>query len=149
MANPENLRPPWKKGQSGNPKGMKKGTIGLTSTLKNLLQSEGVLKVRNAKEIDDNGKETGNKFALAKIVIPQREMIILAALKKAVGGDMRAVEWMSDRTEGRATQPIQQVTELAEGDYDISKLNPDEQRLYLDLLRKMKKPTNGHINLIE
>ena len=34
-----NLRPPWKKGQSGNPKGKAKGTLSLTTRLRAALEA--------------------------------------------------------------------------------------------------------------
>ncbi len=41
MPNPQNLRPkPWKKGESGNPKGKAPGTISLESRIRKLLEGD-------------------------------------------------------------------------------------------------------------
>ena len=86
--------------RSGRPKGFK----GLTETLRDLLESDGSMIIDNIIEIDEAGKETGNTFKRAKVRIPKKDMIVLAALKKSVKGEMRAIEFMFDRMEGMAIQ---------------------------------------------
>ena len=87
-----------------NRKGRPKGFKGLTETLRDLIESDGAMIIDNVKEIDESGKETGNIFKRAKVNIPKKDMIVLAALKKSVKGEMRAIEFMFDRMEGMAVQ---------------------------------------------
>ena len=87
-----------------NRKGRPKGFKGLTETLRDLIESDGTMIIDNVKEIDESGKETGNVFKRAKVNIPKKDMIVLAALKKSVKGEMRAIEFMFDRMEGMAIQ---------------------------------------------
>lgn len=84
-------RPPveyqWKKGQSGNPGGMKKGATSLTARLRALL---------DATEL--GGKPLPNGKQVADLVA---EVILKAALK----GDHRFVSTLLDRVDGKATAP--------------------------------------------
>ena len=140
MANEQNLMPNWKPGQSGNPKGKPKGSLGLTETLRKLLNSDGRMPVENVKEIGEDGKTTGRVFAKGYINIPNKDKIALTAIRKALKDkNMRAIEFCYNRIEGMATQSIKNVTELPEGNYDITKLTDKEQVTYLDLLKKMEK----------
>ena len=77
----ENLKPRWKKGESGNPNGRpKKGTA--------------IADILNAKgdEVDDDG-------------LTNREIMLHKVYDKAVKhGDLKSVMFISDRTEGRAVE---------------------------------------------
>jgi len=88
--------------KAGRPKGFK----GMTATLKDILESDGTMIIQDIIELDENKKETGNIIKFGKVKIPKGEMIILAAAKKAIKGDMRAIEFITDRTEGKAQQNI-------------------------------------------
>lgn len=107
MPNPENIvKHQMKKGETLNPNGRPKGFKGLTETLRDIVNADGSMLIQDVKEIDDNGTETGNAFKKGKISIPKSEMIILAALKKAAKGDMKAIMWLFDRLDGKAKQSI-------------------------------------------
>lgn len=89
MPNPENLRPPWKPGQSGNPAGKAPGTVSLLSILKRKLaendgaDAEAIIDalIRDAKKadgqsrklalayIDGNPKENGGASGEARVTI--------------------------------------------------------------------------------
>jgi len=102
--------------QNINRKGRPKGFKGLTATLKDVMASDGTMRIENiieleVEEFDNFGKplkfkETGKIIKYGKVKIPKGEMIILAATKKAMKGDMRAVEYITDRLEGKAKQQI-------------------------------------------
>lgn len=94
---PENIN------KEGRPKGFK----GLTGTLESILNTDGTMIIDQVYEVDEQGKETGNIFKKAKVKIPKKEMVILAAIKKAIKGDIRAIEFIFDRIEGKASQPIE------------------------------------------
>lgn len=78
--NPENLRPPWKPGESGNPKGRPKGRS-ITDRLRQIVEQ-------------DDGKVAD---ALAK-----------AATKAALKGDFRFWQEILNRLEGAV--PVKQIT---------------------------------------
>ena len=82
MSNLATLKP-FKKGVSGNPAGRPIGSCSLTTLLKEHLQ-----------QIDKKGKRRYD------------ELLIQAITKKALKGDMRAVELIFDRTEGKAKETI-------------------------------------------
>jgi hypothetical protein len=92
--NPQNLKP-FKKGQSGNPKGYPKGVPNSATRLKRLLEL--TQKKRNIA--------TGEMEDFT--VIEQMDM---ALIKKALGGDVIAYREILDRLEGKAKQTME-VTE--------------------------------------
>ena len=108
MPNPENIKDktfdkhPEYINKAGRPKGFK----GMTATLRDILEKDGSMILENIIELDEDKKETGNIIKFGKVKIPKGEMIILAAAKKALKGDMRAIEFITDRTEGKALQNI-------------------------------------------
>jgi hypothetical protein len=96
----DNLRPPWEKGQSGNPKGRPKGR-GVTDRLKELLN-------------EDDGKISD---ALAKSII-----------KAALKGDYRFVREILDRVEGKVTDKldIDGEVRVIEQRFVVAKRPPDD-----------------------
>ena len=128
MPNPENLKGHgWVKGQSGNPNGRPKGTKGLSETLRELLEKDGLMIIENVYEVDENNKETGNVFKRAKVRIPKKDIIALAVLKKSAKGDMRAIEFMFDRMEGMAVQKHETEDALIEISYFDGYENESEE----------------------
>lgn len=89
----ENLIP-FKPGQSGNPNGVPKGTKQLRTILKAMLNEE--------IEVDVNGVKTKKKFI---------DLIIRKLLKKANDGDMRAIEMIFDRMDGKPDQKVDVVSD--------------------------------------
>ncbi len=81
MANPQNLKKPWQKGQSGNPKGRPK-----LPSMKAILES--VL-----------GDTKDGKTAC--------EAIMMAMRNKAIKGDVRCAEFIIDRAYGKAKESIE------------------------------------------
>jgi len=113
MPIPENVRNTKgfdKKPQNINKKGRPKAFKGLTATLRDILESDGSMIIQDIIELDENKQETGNIIKFGKVKIPKGEMIILAAAKKAIKGDMRAIEFITDRSEGKAKQSIEVIT---------------------------------------
>lgn len=86
MPNPENLMPPWKPGESGNPKGLPKGTKWLKTRLRELLEHGGL----------------GDK-------------VLEALIKKAQKGDVLAIREILDRIDGKVSQEVEQKTEHTGG----------------------------------
>lgn len=114
----------FKPGQSGNPGGRPKGFKGLTETLKELVNEDGTMTIAEVYEVDEKGVETGRKFARAIVKIPRKDMIILAAMKKSMKGDMRAIEFIFDRIDGKAKQAVDiqaEVTTKEKGFWDYVK----------------------------
>lgn len=83
MANEQNLKP-FKPGQSGNPKGAKKGSIHLSTHIQNLMADD-------AFEANILDAKTGIKEYKGMPVIA----IIQVAITKAVNGDEKAREWLA------------------------------------------------------
>lgn len=94
MANNENLRPPWQKGQSGNPAGMKKGTRHLSTLLQQTLVKGLTIEINRKPVLVNDAK------------------IIEQLLKLAAKGSMRAIEQIFDRIDGRVSQPIEHSGEI-------------------------------------
>lgn len=90
--NMENLAPQWQPGQSGNPKGRPKGIVSITDTLRKVIE-------KKMETIDPVTKNKDRK----KI----KEIIALALVGKALKGDVRAIQEMLDRLEGRVTQKVE------------------------------------------
>jgi hypothetical protein len=81
----ENLRPPWPKGQSGNPGGRPKKTV-LSDAMKAQL------------EMPYPGDKKKRTWA---------EVIAEKTAKKAIEGNIYAVSELGDRTEGRPRQAVE------------------------------------------
>ncbi|KPL08372.1 hypothetical protein AMJ86_00655 [bacterium SM23_57] len=117
MANPNpdtsGLKP-IKKGEIRNPTGRPAGMKGLTKRLRELVDSEGYLTIENIQETDENGNPTGRVFKIGRILLPKLDVVILAAIKKAVGGDIRATEFIFDRIEGKPKQQISAIHQFAQ-----------------------------------
>ncbi len=84
---PENLRPPWKPGQSGNPSGKQGKTI--TDVYRELLAKTevGGIQIKDGKTIVD--------------------LVGEAVLKAILKGDMRAVALVQERTEGKVKDVVE------------------------------------------
>jgi hypothetical protein len=108
----------FKKGQSGNPAGRKKGTLkDIKVVLQDLLSQE-----KNGAQLIDG---------LMSVVV-----------NKALKGDLKAVEMLLGYTYGKATQR----TEItgAEGEpieikHDLSKLNIDELKQLKEITSKLER----------
>lgn len=93
MANEENLIP-YKKGQSGNPKGRPKGSKNRSTIAKKWLQV--------IKEIE-------NPLTLESEELSQEDLITLALLKKAANGDVNAYKALMDSGYGSPVQQVEQT----------------------------------------
>lgn len=80
---------PFKEGESGNPAGRPKGSKNLSTILKEMLSEE--------IEVNIDGEKTKKKFA---------DIIVRKLVKKAHDGDLRAIQEIFDRTEGKAKQEV-------------------------------------------
>jgi len=100
-----NLKP-IKPGECRNPKGRPKGSKNLTSTLVKLLQ-------RKMPTQDPVTKKTVNR--------PISEAVIVALVGRALKGEVRAIEQIIDRVEGKVPQAMF-------GDFGLSK--SDENSVY-------------------
>lgn len=81
--NPQNLKP-WKPGESGNPRGLPKGTVHLSTWIQNLMHDE------SFEAILQYNKTTAVKYKGAPI-----KAIIVVAMMRAVGGDERWADWLA------------------------------------------------------
>ena len=91
---PGNLKP-FKEGESGNPAGRPKGSRNLSTILREMLEEE--------IEVNIDGKKERKQF---------KDVLIRKLLKKANEGDLRAMQEVFDRTEGRSIQPMEQTGEV-------------------------------------
>lgn len=79
----------FKPGESGNPSGRPRGTKNLSTILREMLQEE--------IEVDVNGKKEKKTLS---------DVLVRKLLKKANDGDVRAIQEVFDRTEGKAKQEV-------------------------------------------
>tara|TARA_R100001510_G_scaffold56456_1_gene62082 strand:+ start:1153 stop:1494 length:342 start_codon:yes stop_codon:yes gene_type:complete len=93
MANEENLIP-YKKGQSGNPKGRPKGSKNRSSVARKWLQVEQDLKNPLTSEIE---------------TMSQEDLMTLALIKKAREGDTQAYQKLLDSAYGAPVQQVEQT----------------------------------------
>ena len=84
---PENLKRVPKGGPSPNPAGKPKGTRSLSTILKEMLETE--------IDVTVEGVKTKKEL---------RDVMIQSLIKKAAAGDLKAIEQIFDRVEGRAKQ---------------------------------------------
>ena len=106
MPNPQNLKEPWKEGDpSPNPSGRPKGSRNLSTILREMLEEE--------IEVVIDGQKERRQF---------QEVIIRKLLKKANDGDMRAIQEIYDRVEGKPKQEI--LTEITDKRKEVGDLFP-------------------------
>lgn len=111
MPNPENLEgqgfhtDPDRINKEGRPKGSKN----LSTILREMLNEE--------VEVSIDGRKEKRTF---------QDVIIRKLIKKANDGDMRAIQEIFDRIEGKATQSIDQKTEHS-GGIDITWAEPPKK----------------------
>lgn len=89
MSDPNAIPPKhgqWKPGQSGNPKGMPKGTKQLSTWIQNLLTDE------EFEYIILNGKDKGNTITYKGAPV---KAIVGVAIHKAMKGDVKWAEWLA------------------------------------------------------
>ena len=119
--NDYNLKPPWKKGQSGNPKGRPRKKH-ITDELLLLLKQKITL------------KNPLNKQDEEKTIKEHLSTIILA---KGLSGDMRAIRELLDRVEGKPEQEVTNInidtnidtmTEI-QIDEELKQIEEEEKRL--------------------
>lgn len=112
MANEENLIP-YKKGQSGNPKGRPKGSKNRSTIAKKWLQVEQDLK---------------NPLTSQTETMSQEDLMTLALIKKARDGDVQAYQKLLDSAYGAPVQQIeQQNIEIPFFDLDADKDNGSKE----------------------
>jgi hypothetical protein len=98
-----NLRP-VKKGEVRNPKG-RGNTKSISAVLKEALNQNGELKVAGYR-LGENGEKT-TEWVEVVVEIPKKEAIAIKLINKAFKmDDMKALQILMDRTEGKAVQPI-------------------------------------------
>lgn len=97
-----NLKP-WKRGQSGNPAGRKPGSKNVSTIVRKLLEQKAVDEMLSINNLNDlaNGQPTSYAQAM-----------VLAMIKKALEGDVRAVRWLAER------QDISYIIEDKTGFFD-------------------------------
>ena len=90
----ENIKPHnWKPGQSGNPKGKKPGSKNITSYLKEFLDKN--MDGPKSPLTPDGGK------------MPAGQVVALRLMALALKGDLRAIQQLQDRVEGKPVQSIE------------------------------------------
>ena len=78
----------WKKGQSGNPAGRKRGSKNVSTIVRELLEQDVIDDVLGGIPLSKSIKGKSTSYAQA---------MVLVMLQKALEGDVRAVRWLADR----------------------------------------------------
>lgn len=122
MPNTENLKPAWKKGESGNPKGRPKGSLNSSTILNKFLS---IVK-----------KNVKNPITQEKEDMSVAEIMNLAIIAKASKGDVRAYREILDRLEGK----VQQNFDHTSGGEKISTI--DYSKLSMETLKEINDASN-------
>ena len=94
MANEQNLKPAWKKGESGNPKGYPVGKKNRSTVARYWLEVNQKLK---------------NPLTNQEETMSQEDLMTLALIKKAREGDVAAYKALMDSGYGAPLQQIEQT----------------------------------------
>ncbi len=94
MANEKNLKKPWKKGESGNPKGRKKGSKNRSTIARKWLEVKEKFRNPITGEIEE---------------LTQEDITTLAQILKARKGDTNSYKALEDSAYGSPTQQINQT----------------------------------------
>lgn len=123
---------PAKKGEVRNPHGRPRGRM-LSTILKDKLNGKEFIIMKDVELLDKKYKPTGEKVNV-QIQIPNKEQIVYALLHEAKQGNIRAMENIWDRMEGKAPQFI-------EGDFSISKKGSsiDWSKVPTEVIIELKK----------
>jgi hypothetical protein len=107
------------KGETANRKGQ---PLSFKALLLDILENkEEYVIIKDAELLDENNKPTGERVTI-RYKAPTKDKIMLAWTKKATSGDLKAIDMIMDRTEGKAVQIIDATIKIPEK----SKLvNPD------------------------
>lgn len=116
MANSENLREPWKPGESGNPQGKQRGTKNFTTLVREALK-----KIAEYKDEDGNPmKDT------------YENLLIRRVLNKAIQkGDVRMIEILWNYLDGKPRGSI---------DLGVDKESLGELTEFFRAMAEIKKP---------
>ena len=122
MANAKNIIPP-KKGEVRNPKGKPKGTLNRATLLARWLEAE------------QSGKNpiTGKDERLS-----QADMIVLAQIKAARQGDLKAAEWLFDGWVGKMADKTEMQVKSTSNAKVKLKIPDDPVKVREMLLNKLK-----------
>ena len=77
-----------KPAQSGNPAGRKPGSKNVSTIVRKLLEQEAMDEILSSSSLADLAKGQPTSYAQA---------MVLAMIKKALEGDVKAVRWLADR----------------------------------------------------
>lgn len=91
MPNPENLKPAWKKGESGNPDGKPKGALNRSTIARKWLET---------------GEPFKNPITGQEEFLSQEDIITLSQIKEARKGNTNAYRALLDSAHGQAKQTI-------------------------------------------
>jgi hypothetical protein len=94
MANEQNLKPGWKKGESGNPKGYPVGKKNRSTVARYWMEVNQKLK---------------NPLTGTEETMSQEDLMTLALIKKARDGDVNAYKALMDSGYGAPLQQIEQT----------------------------------------
>lgn len=112
MAKEDNLRPAWKKGESGNPKGYPKGQKNRSTIARRWL------------EVNQNLK---NPLTGENETMSQEDLMTLALIKKAREGDVMAYKALMDSGYGSPVQQIDQSIEQLLTEIKVTIVTPDSE----------------------
>ncbi len=116
--NEDNLKKPWKKGQSGNPAGRPKGSKNRSTIAKYWLETSQSVKNPITGEIE---------------IMTQEDLITLSQIKKAREEDTGAYRALMDSAYG---SPIQQIEETQMPTLDLSGYTAEEIKEILNSDKK-------------
>ena len=113
MVNSKNIKGhEWKPGESGNPEGRPPGKS-ITSFLKERLEM-GSYTVVKGELLNEKMERTG-KFVNIRMKITSKDELVAALLSQAKKGNIRAIECILDRIEGRPPLSVDIGTERMTG----------------------------------
>lgn len=92
MPNPENLNPPWKPGESGNPKGHPKGKRNRSTIARQWLEVSQKIKNPITGETEQ---------------LEQQDIIMLGLIRKARNGDVQAAKELLDSAYGKLKDKVE------------------------------------------
>ncbi len=116
MPNPHNLKPFEKGNQIGKLGGRPKGSRSLSTRLREMLETKITLKDKNGVKKTQQGSD----------------WIVESLFRNANKGNMKAVEMVFDRTEGKVPLTMNQNTTLNLGDLNLESLDTDSLKKLLE-----------------
>lgn len=122
----------WKTGESGNPKGRKKGVLFFSEVARNLLQAK---KIDITYSFPKDGAMIRSHMHMES-THSIAHSLVAALIKEGMGGNVQAIRELIDRTQGKSVESIDMTTGGEKMNSIIYNIQSEDQKKQVEDLHK-------------